>query len=186
MPQARINALQPHIDVLYSTLGYDIHAYFTAYEEQVGILGSKDTLSNQIVLCATKYLAEESRGQRFWPENRRGILVWPTNEQLVTAFTTEWLQADNSPWPEVADVTLQMFMHNCEFYAHCNYDEYPTLDLINILRKGSEIETLENGRLYVVFQNRIRDRVEFLTHKLTKAPYCVLEFRRDRAAQMTK
>ncbi|KAL5328175.1 hypothetical protein ACEPPN_001671 [Leptodophora sp. 'Broadleaf-Isolate-01'] len=89
MPQAMENALQLHMDALYSTLRYrkaeepakfkeldkDIHAYFTAYEDQVNILRYKDTLSDQIVLYATNYLTEESRGQRFWPENYRGIPV---------------------------------------------------------------------------------------------------------------
>ncbi|KAL5328176.1 hypothetical protein ACEPPN_001672 [Leptodophora sp. 'Broadleaf-Isolate-01'] len=72
-------------------------------------------------------------------------------EGLVTAFTIEWLKAENSLWPEVADVKLQTFMHNREFYVHYDYSGGPTLDLIDILRKGSEIETQENGLLYVEF-----------------------------------
>ncbi|KAH9203500.1 hypothetical protein DL95DRAFT_472325 [Leptodontidium sp. 2 PMI_412] len=238
MPRARKNAFRPHMDALYSTLRYgkaeepakfkeldkDIHAYFTAYEDQVNILRYKDTLSDQIVLCATNYLTEESRVAYFCSitnvqcpekseaksrlsENKQrrksakrrrrdesddddidsaelleGLsetTVKPWNEPLkvVTAFTIEWLKAENSPWLEVADVKLYTFMHNCEFYVYYDYSGGPTLDLIDILRKGSEIETLENGLLYVEFQNRIRDWVEFLTHQLTKAPYFVLEFR---------
>ncbi|KAH7333383.1 hypothetical protein BKA65DRAFT_43548 [Rhexocercosporidium sp. MPI-PUGE-AT-0058] len=265
------------MEALYSALGYgkaeapekfkgldkDIHAYFTAYQNQVSILGSRDALSDQILLCATNYMTEESRGEKLWPENRRGIPVWPIDEQFiihkichifrrkgkaanvgrcnarkrarqaegttrnkpraksrkrgrrddneeddvgaakrfwelsettvkpwneppkgpdprfcsqyiqslnlkndvkrVTAFTTEWLKEDGQ-WPEVADVKLQTFMHNHGFYVHYDYGDDHPLDLINILRKGPEIETLENGLLYVEFQNRIRDRVEFLTH----------------------
>ena len=92
MPQKDVS---PHMDELYSDLGYgkadgiekfkkldkDIHSHFTSYEQQVGVLGSRNAISDQIVLCATKYLTE-SRGARFWPKNSRGSPSWPIDEQL--------------------------------------------------------------------------------------------------------
>ena len=77
-------------------------------------------------------------------------------------------------------------MHNRNFYVHYEHGEEPPRELINILRKGSELENLENGLLLDKFQRRVRDRVELLTYQLTKAPYLLLEIRRDGAAQKTK
>ncbi|PVH74063.1 hypothetical protein DL98DRAFT_40739 [Cadophora sp. DSE1049] len=270
----------------YKRLLEDLHTHFIAYEKRCNYLGSRETLSDDAVLCATSYLEEESRGETFWPENDHGRPVWPRDQSFITNaiahiirrkgissyikrhsnpkpkadgevsarskrseksrkkrrrdesddedlgfaenlqsltqttvkpwneppknpdprfccqyiqtlnpnadvkrltdFTTEWLTTKNSPWPESADVKLQTFMHNRNFYVHYDCGEDPPRELINILRKGSALETLENGPLSVEFQSRIRDRVELLTHRLTKAPYFVLEFRRDGAAQMTK
>lgn len=77
-------------------------------------------------------------------------------------------------------------MHKREFYVAYDHGEDVPLDLVNILRKGTEIETMENGLLYTEFRERIHARVEYLTNRLVKEPFLVLEFRRDGIPQMTK
>lgn len=86
----------PHMDELYSSLGYskaeslgqfkvldrDIDAYFIAYEKEFHILGVKERLSDKILLCATNYLTEKSRGDQFWPDDGRGAPVWPADAHL--------------------------------------------------------------------------------------------------------
>lgn len=53
--------------------------------------------------------------------------------------------------------------------------EYIPFDLINILRRGTEIETTENGLLYMEFQRRVRARIEDPTDKLVEPPLEILE-----------
>ncbi|KAH7381796.1 hypothetical protein BKA64DRAFT_213521 [Cadophora sp. MPI-SDFR-AT-0126] len=77
-------------------------------------------------------------------------------------------------------------MHNRDFYVQPGSREDPPRELMNILRKGSELETLEDGPLLIEFQNRIRQRAEILTLELTKSPSFVLELRRDGRVRKTK
>ncbi|KAK0112263.1 hypothetical protein ONS96_001512 [Cadophora gregata f. sp. sojae] len=108
------------------------------------------------------------------------------NVKYLTDFTTEWLETKNSPWPEIADVKLQTFMHNRNFYSHPNHRRQTPRELIIILGKGSEVAKLRNGPLSAEFQSRICDRVEFLTDRLAKAPYFILESERDGAVHKIK
>lgn len=60
----------------------DLHVHFIAYEKRGNYLGNRDTLSDDAILCATKYLEEESRGEYLWPENDQGRPVWPRDQHL--------------------------------------------------------------------------------------------------------
>ncbi|CZS91831.1 uncharacterized protein RAG0_02374 [Rhynchosporium agropyri] len=289
MPHPKRSTLQPRMPELYSTLGYskilsperhkllyaDIHAFFTAYERNVSALGSRDLLSDEIKLCASEFLVEESRGELYWgkspPAGNYNGPTWPAEEPLisetvahilrrkakstsvgrsiarsrarradmasdtespaksckkrqrdegstdtssklcyefgedsesqfylqyirslspkvgagkVTGFNKSWLKTTNIIWPDLADGKLQTFMHNRKYYA---FHYGPGSELVNILKKGSDIEILENGLLYDEFKKRIRDRIKFLAHRLaTDVPYPVLELKDSGNVQMTR
>ncbi|KAL2065752.1 hypothetical protein VTL71DRAFT_3422 [Oculimacula yallundae] len=102
----------------------------------------------------------------------------------VTDFTMAWLRTESSQWPEMADVKLLTFMHNREFYVS-HYGNRS--DLINILKKGSEIEILDAGVLYDIFRTRIRERIKFLVSQMsTGIEHPILELKSAGNAQMTK
>ncbi|EKD15682.1 hypothetical protein MBM_06310 [Drepanopeziza brunnea f. sp. 'multigermtubi' MB_m1] len=89
-------------------------------------------------------------------------------------------------WPIAADKRLQTFMHNRELYISSNYGDDPPAEVTRLLTKGTEIEDLEDGLGYDRFQERVRDRVEYLTLELAKSPLFIVEIRRHGPPQITK
>ncbi|KAI9050341.1 hypothetical protein LZ554_005507 [Drepanopeziza brunnea f. sp. 'monogermtubi'] len=92
-------------------------------------------------------------------------------------FTKVWLESVEYKWPISADKRLQTFMHNRELYINFNYGDDLPAEVIRLLTKGTEIEDLEDGLGYDRFQERVRDRVEYLTFELAKSPLFIVEIR---------
>jgi hypothetical protein len=89
---------------------------------------------------------------------------YPTSFSLRISLI---LEQENEPWPEPADLRLQLYMHNRKFYTlGVDQKEQINEDIIRILARGTELADLKDRMLTSKFLDRIQARVIHLTRDL--------------------